>query len=488
MIQADTYYRAMLAKDRRFDGTFFVAVHTTKIYCRPICPARKPLRKNVTFYPSAAAAEEAGYRPCLRCRPETSPGTPAWRGSSAVVARALRLIAAGVVEREGMEGLILRSGIGERQLRRLFVQHLGAAPHDIVRVRRLDFAQRLLDDTAMSVTQVAFASGFGSVRSFNHAFRERFGRSPTERRKRSDKTTEPSLAVKLPFRPPYDWASLIEFFSARSIPGVERIRNGVYERTVDLGQSRGYLRAELEPDKNRLELSLDLSNQERLMEMVNRARALFDTEADPLAISAQLGRDPVLKNGLRRFPGLRLPGCWSGFEAAVRAILGQQVSLSGARLFLQRLTQACGTPLSRDGKDDLTHLFPTAAQIAGSPLTDIGLTRARAETLRRLAIEVESGRLVLDGSEDIAQTKEKLLAIKGVGPWTAEYISLRALQDPDAFPESDLVLRREMKRVGSTGELWRPWRAYAAIHLWKAATSSKGGQHVLSRSIKHSSR
>lgn len=469
--QPDIYYRALLTKDRRFDGRIFFAVVTTGIYCRPICPARTPLRKNVTFFASAAAAEEAGFRPCLRCRPETSPGTPAWIGPSTTVSRALRLIAGGIVEQEGIPGLSERVGVGERQLRRLFFEHIGAPPQAVVRTRRLDFARKLIDETDLSISQIAFASGFGSIRRFNDAFKLRFQRNPADVRKGRKPTTagSPHLTLKLPYRPPLDWQSLLAFLRDRAIPGVESVADDTYYRTFALGGSAGWFSVRPSPADPALALTVQGCTPDYLMEVVGRVRGLFDLEADPLTIAEQLTQDPRLGPLLREHPGLRVPGTWDGFELGVRAVLGQQVSVRGARTLAERLAGACGSEIAVEGHPSLRYIFPSPSQVAATDLAKIGIPRTRAQTIKRFAELVQSGELKLDASADPEGTVARLLAIPGIGPWTAEYIAMRALRHPDAFPASDLVIGRELERMGlkTAPEAWRPWRAYAAMCLWK---------------------
>lgn len=469
MTDQDTagFYRAMLARDRRYDGRFFVGVRTTGIYCRPICPARKPLLKNVRFFATSAAAELAGFRPCQRCRPESAPGTPAWKGPSATVERGLRLIRMGAAG-ESVEDLARKLGVGERRLRQLFAEHVGVSPGALTLVHRLDFARRLIDESHLPITEIAFRSGFESVRRFNEAVRHRFGRSPRELRKASGPRAPigDTLTLRLSFRPPFDWRGLLEFLDGRAIPGVEKVEGNVYHRTISLGAARGVLRAECDLQNAQLVVSLSPIPGAHLMEAVERARALFDLDADPLRIAAHLGRQPDLRTAVKSFPGLRVPGGWDGFELAVRGILGQQVSVKGARTLAGRIVAAFGTPVSKEGSG-LTHYFPSATAIAQADLERLGIFRQRARALRALAAEVAAGRITLDGSANRDATLQALLALPGVGPWTAQYIAMRALRAPDAFPDTDLVLRRAIKNRKRT-EAWSPWRAYATMYLWRS--------------------
>jgi AraC family transcriptional regulator of adaptative response / DNA-3-methyladenine glycosylase II len=473
-------YDALLSRDRRFDGRFFVGVLTTGVYCRPVCPAPSPKQKNIRFFACAAAAESAGFRPCLRCRPETSPGTPAWLGTSAVVSRALRLISEGVLDDAGVDHLAGKLGIGSRQLRRLFQSHLGASPIAIARARRLHLARRLIDETGMPIAAVAFSSGFSSVRQFNQAIRETFGRSPSQlRRKRPNETRqdkESGLAVRLPYRPPLDWNAVVRFLAPRAIPGVELVQPDCYSRTIATANGiAGSI--ELRPSKDQpfLLMTVKLPSYQGLSLVVERARRIFDLGADPLLISQHLSRNEVLAPFISKRPGLRLPGGWDKFELAIRAILGQQISVSAATTLAGRLVERFGTPVEEHGRG-LSHLFPGPERLAEADLSEIGLPRARAETIRSLASAVSTGELLLDSSSGLEDWISRATAVSGIGDWTAHYIAMRAFNEPDAFPASDLGLRRALSNgatlsaasMTSIAEEWRPWRAYAAMHLWAA--------------------
>lgn len=476
MLDFDSCYLAVRARDARFDGRFFTAVTSTGIYCRPICPARTPARRNVRFYADAAAAEAAGFRPCKRCRPEASPGSPLWDFRGDLVRRGLRLINEGVVDEQGVRGLAARLAVTERHLHRLFVAELGAPPLAVARSRRLQLARRLLRETPMPVTDVAFAAGFGSVRQFNAAMRDAYGQAPTELRGLgvARKTGGVPLELRLSVRPPYDAAALLEFLAARAIPGVEKVADGRYARTTP---SSG--RIELIPGDGHVLLRADAPDLRGVARVVARCRRLFDLDADPHSVNAVLGADPLLAPLVEARPGLRVPGAYDGFEMAVRAVLGQQVSVAGARTLAGRLVARAGTALEQPA-DGLTHLFPTAEQVAEADLTGLGMTGGRQRTLHALATAVASGDLDLDSGADVAETSERLLAIPGIGPWTVAYIAMRALGDPDAFPSGDLGLRQALERLGVTDradkhtEQWRPWRAYAALHLWTSLTRQGG--------------
>lgn len=463
MLDFDSCYRAVSARDARFDGRFFTGVTSTGIYCRPICPARTPAQRNVRFYPDAAAAEAAGFRPCKRCRPEASPGSPDWDVRGDLVARGLRLIDEGLVDEDGVTGLARRLAVTERHLHRLFMAELGAAPLAVARSRRLRLARRLLRETGMPVTDVAFASGFGSVRQFNASMRESYGISPSELRNGS--VRPPGLQLRLAFRAPYDAASLLGFLARRAIPGVETITMERYARTIPGGT------IELLPRDDHVLLRAESPGALRgVARVVARCRRLLDLDADPAAIGEALSADPLLAPLVAEAPGLRVPGAYDGFELAVRAVLGQQVSVAGARTLAGRLVVRCGKPLET-ANGTLTHVFPTAEAVAEADLSGLGLTGSRERTLRAVASAVASGEIDLAGGGDLAETAERLLALPGIGAWTVAYIKMRALRDPDAFPETDLVLGRILARYGAdrkATDRWRPWRAYAAVHLWNA--------------------
>jgi AraC family transcriptional regulator of adaptative response / DNA-3-methyladenine glycosylase II len=466
----DACYRAVAGRDRRFEGRFVVAVRTTGVYCRPGCPARIPQRRNVRFFACAAAAESAGYRPCLRCRPDAAPDSPAWNGSASTVSRALRLIAEGD-EDGSADALAGRLGVGARHLRRLFALHLGASPQAVARTRRAHFARRLLESTALPLTEVAHAAGYGSVRRFNAALQSTFGRTPSQLRRRAP--ARPSLpgdplVLQLPFRPPLDWEALAAWLAARAVPGVEVVTGAAYCRTVAVGGSVGTI--EVRPGGPRhLELRACLGALDGLAAITAAARRLFDLDADPAPIMAHLGRDPLLARAVAARPGLRVPGAFDRFELAVRAVLGQQISVGQAARLAGRIAAHYGAPLPTP-VGELTRLFPTAAALARADLGPLGLTRQRAGAVRALAEAVAAGAPLLDGTVEREAAVARLAALPGVGAWTAETIALRALGEPDAFPASDLGLRRRLGLPPATltarAEGWRPWRAYAAMHLW----------------------
>jgi AraC family transcriptional regulator of adaptative response / DNA-3-methyladenine glycosylase II len=485
-LDADLCYRALRTRDRRFDGRFFVAVRSTGVFCRPICPARTPLRENCWFVPSAAAAREAGFRPCLRCRPEAAPGTPAWQGTSATVGRALRLIHAGGLDDGDVEGLAARLGVGARHLRRLFARHVGASPRAVAQTRRVLFAKKLIDETTLPMVEVATAAGYTSVRRFNEAVRRTYGRAPRELRRAHPRAGDaPDLTLRLSLRPPLAWKALLAFLARRAIPGVESIVDGVYRRTLAIDGVPGHV-AVRRGDETSLAATVALRAPAPLVAVVERLRRLFDLEADPGPIAAHLAGDPLLAPAVAAHPGLRVPGAWDGFELAVRAVLGQQVSVRGATTLAGRLAERFGEPCPGDPSGGLDRLFPRPERLARARVETIGLPRTRADAIRALARAVADGALVLDGSADPQATREALRALPGVGDWTAAYVAMRALREPDAFPAGDLVLRRAVSRGGGTAsarevaaraEAWRPWRAYAALYLWQRASDAAAPSH-----------
>jgi len=450
--------RARLARDPRFDGKFYMAVTTTGIYCRPICPAApSPKSSNVRYYPSAAAAAEAGFRPCLRCRPEASPGTPAWNGAVSSVSRALRLISEGALDERTVDELAARLGIGSRHLRRLFLRYLGATPMGVAQTRRVHFAKRLMDETSLPLTRVAMASGFASIRRFNATFRNLYGRSPRDLRRESKRhpvASANAYSFRLAYRPPFDWDGLIAFLAPRATPGVESVTAEEYRRTISLDGQSGAIA--VRPSNGALDLTVEFPNPATLLRIIERVRRIFDLGADKAEINARLKKDQRLRGMTRARPGLRVPGCWDGFEISVRAILGQQVSVKGATTLAGRLVSAFGASAG-EGKT----LFPAADALADAGLEKIGLTRQRARSIRSLSERAARGEIIFDGSLDDAEFQARLLAIEGVGPWTAQYIAMR-MGEPDAFPSGDLHLRSFAK----DSEKWRPWRAYAAMHIW----------------------
>jgi AraC family transcriptional regulator of adaptative response / DNA-3-methyladenine glycosylase II len=463
--------RAVAARDPRFDGRFWVGVTSTRIYCRPSCPAMTPRPEHMRFFPSPAAAQEAGLRACLRCRPDAAPGSPEWDARADLAGRAMRLIADGVVDREGVGGLARRLAVSERHLHRTLVGALGAGPVALARARRAQAARLLAETTGLPLAQVAFAAGFSSVRQFNDTVRRVYGRTPGElRRTRRAAAAAPGvLALRLAARPPLDAAALVAFIGARAIPGVEEGEPGAIRRTLRLPRAWGV--AELRPGPDGAACTLRLGDLRDLGSAVERCRRLLDLDADPLAVAEALGADPLLAPLVAAAPGLRVPGGVDGFEVAARAVLGQQVSVAAARTLAGRLASALGEEVPAGG--GLTRLFPGPDAVADADLRALGLPRARAGALAALAAAAAAGGVDLDPGADREATERALLALPGIGPWTAAYVRMRALADPDAFLPTDLGLRRALAARGVTdaparAERWRPWRAYALMHLWQA--------------------
>jgi AraC family transcriptional regulator of adaptative response / DNA-3-methyladenine glycosylase II len=478
--------RARLSRDARFDGKFFIGVLTTGVYCRSICPARTCKETNVRYFPSAAAAEEAGFRPCLRCRPECSPGTPAWLGTPNTVSRALRLIGESGLEDGGVEVLAERLGVGSRHLRRLFLRHLGATPLAVAQTRRLHFAKKLIDETSLPMSQVALASGFGCVRRFNAGIRKVYKRTPTQIRSLARQTVvqpENQYFFRLRFRPPYDWDVMLKFLAARATPGVEAVELGCYRRSISVNGDHGYFEVSLDEENVALAARVQVGNPRLLFFIVERIRAMFDLNADWAAITRSLRTDPVLAQRVATHPGLRVPGCWNGFELAVRAILGQQITVKGATVLAGRIARTFGQPFSAG--NGLTHLFPSPEVLADADLARVGLPGARAETIRALARAVRDRHINFGGIVESDVFLARLCEIPGIGKWTAQYVAMRALGEPDAFPSSDLGLLRALSlrsapELERRAEAWRPWRAYAAMYLWNIPKGSEVHESRLS--------
>lgn len=470
--EAEAFYQALVSRDPRFDGRFFVGVKTTGIYCRSVCPAPKPKRRNCDFYPSAAAAEDHGFRPCKRCRPETAPGSPAWAGTKSSVTRALRLISEGALVEGSVEDLSDRLGLSARHVRRLFEEHLGTSPKGVARTQRLHLAKQFLENSALNMTNVAHAAGYQSLRSFNHDIKRVYGVTPGALRKAADPKTHSDLSVKLAYRPPYDWESMLSFFRTRTIDGVETCDAVSYERTIVLDGEPARIRV-CKGGGEFLELAIRSAKLAPVLGLVEQVRTMFDLNADPAAIDDRLCSTTAMKRFVRQQKGLRVPGAWDPFELAVRAVLGQQVTVKAARTLGSRLVASWGRKVDL-GEEKLTCLFPDAEALAEANLTTIGLTRARAETLQRLSGAVASGALELTASPE--KVRQQLLDIKGIGKWTVGYFAMRAQKDPDAFPSGDVALvnaaracglAETAKELDHVAEAWRPWRAYAALHLWK---------------------
>jgi AraC family transcriptional regulator, regulatory protein of adaptative response / DNA-3-methyladenine glycosylase II len=468
--------RARLARDARFDGKFFIGVLTTKIYCRPICRARTSKESNVRYFSTAAAAAEAGFRPCLRCRPECSPGTSVWAGTRNTVSRALQLIMESGLEDGGVEGLAERLGVGSRHLRRLFLRHLGATPSSVAQTRRLHFAKKLIDETSLPMSEVALAAGFGCVRRFNEAIRGVYHRPPTQIRRLARQAgiqPENQYVFQLDFRPPYNWPRVLEFLAARVTPGVEAVELGRYRRTISLNGNQGYFEVSLDNTNNALSVRVHFGEPRSLFFIIERIRALFDLNADWAVISETLRMDPVLAPQVASEAGLRVPGCWNGFELTTLATLGEQTSVKGATALTARIVKTFGRRLA--AADKLTHVFPTPETLADADLAGVDVPKAKAETIRALARAVCDGQIRFEGAREAGLLLGQLSGIPGLVKRTQQYVAMRVLRDPDAFPADDRILRHALGDC-TAGELekrsqaWRPWRAYASILLWQTRT------------------
>lgn len=473
--------RARLARDARFDGKFFIAVLSTGIYCRPICRARTSKESNVRYFPSAAAAAEAGFRPCLRCRPECSPGTPAWAGTRNTVSRALQLIGENGLNGGGVEALAGRLGIGSRHLRRLFLKHLGATPIAVAQTHRLHFAKKLIDETTLPMTQLALASGFGCVRRFNAAIRKTYHRTPTQVRRlapRSEALPDNQYLFRLHFRPPYHWEGMLGFLAARATPGVEVVEMGTYRRTISLNGSNGYFEVSPDDKHQALSVRIQFGDSCALFPIIERVRRMFDLNADWQVIARRLRTDPALVGPVKAEPGRRVAGCWNGFELATEAILGRQSSVKRAQTLAGRIAKAYGRPFSAAA--NLTHIFPGPEALAGAKLEMIGVPAARASTIRALARAVGDGHIRFEDIVERDTLLARLCEIPGIGKWVAEYVAMRALAEPDAFPSTDAALLSVLNlesaaELEQRAEAWRPWRAYAAMYLWNGCTARPTG-------------
>ncbi|MET8404935.1 AlkA N-terminal domain-containing protein [Streptomyces sp900116325] len=469
--------RAVRSKDARFDGWFFTAVLTTRIYCRPSCPVVPPKVENMTFYPSAAACQQAGFRACKRCRPDTSPGSPEWNARADSVARAMRLIRDGVVDREGVPGLAARLGYSARQVERQLLAELGAGPLALARAQRAQTARLLIETTELPMADVAFAAGFSSVRTFNDTVREVFALAPGELRTRAARSvktpaTPGVIALRLPYRAPLNPSNLFGHLAATAVPGVEEWRDGAYRRTLTLPYGHGIVA--LTPHPDHIACRLFLTDPRDLTRAISRCRWLLDLDADPVAVDDQLRADPLLAPLIDKAPGRRVPRTVDGAEFAVRAVLGQQVSTAAARTHAARLVTAHGIPVD-DPEGGLTHLFPTSEALACLDPEQLALPRSRRTTLTTLVGALADGSLRLGTDSDWERARAELIALPGFGPWTVEVIAMRALGDPDSFIPTDLGIRRAAQELGlpstpaaltARAAAWRPWRAYAVQYLW----------------------
>ncbi|MCX4766161.1 helix-turn-helix domain-containing protein [Streptomyces sp. NBC_01275] len=468
--------RAVQSKDARFDGWFFTAVLTTGIYCRPSCPVVPPKPANMVFHPSAAACQQAGFRACKRCRPDTTPGSPEWNQRADLVARAMRLIADGVVDRDGVPGLAARLGYSTRQVERQLLAELGAGPLALARAQRAQTARLLIETTELPMADVTFAAGFASVRTFNDTVREVFALSPSELRARVPQKNAPAtpgaLQLRLPFRAPLNPDNLFGHLSATGVPGVEEWRDGAFRRTLRLPYGHGVVA--LTPNPDHIGCRLTLSDLRDLTVAISRCRRMLDLDADPVAVDDQLRTDPLLAPLVDKAPGRRVPRTVDEAEFAVRAVLGQQVSTAAARTHAARLVTAYGDPVD-DPEGGLTHLFPTPQALAGVDPDSLAMPRTRRTTFTTLVARLADGTLHLGADSDWSQARDQLLALPGFGPWTVDVIAMRALGDPDAFLPTDLGIRRAAQELGlpstpaaltARAAAWRPWRAYAVQYLW----------------------
>ncbi|MBO6564723.1 MAG: DNA-3-methyladenine glycosylase 2 family protein [Pseudomonadales bacterium] len=466
--------QARKARDPRFDGRFFIAVRSTGIYCRPICPVKMPRAENVAFFESAAAASEAGYRPCLRCRPETAPGTPAWRGTSTTVTRALKLIHEGALDESNVSALSDRLGVTSRHLTRLFSQHLGASPNTVAQTRRLQFAKKLIDETRLAMTDVAMISGYGSVRRFNDHFQKTYGRTPGSLRK-AQVISVGDVELKIAYRVPFHFDALLDFFRIRGIPGIEKVGDA-YERSFFIDGQSGLLTVS-DSGEGHLLCRVSGGSPRSLMSIVGRVRAMFDVDAVPEEISNVLSSDKSLRPLLKRAKGLRLPGAFDPFEVSVRAIVGQQVSVKGATTVMGRIADLYGSDTGHG------RIFPDPHRLAELDPGALPMPRKRAAAIREMSSRVAEGNLRFDMDDD--EFYEILVSVPGIGPWTAQYVAMRALADPDAFLHGDLVIKKvasellgidNEKALLARAEHWRPWRGYAGMYLWRYAAELSGTQ------------
>ena len=477
----DACYRTISVRDAGFDGRLFTGVTTTGIYCRPVCPARTPRSDNVVFFASAAAAHEAGFRPCLRCRPETAPDLGAWRGASDTVSRALALLEMDAFNHACTDHLASRVGVGEKQLRRLFLQHLGASHIAVAQSRRVLLAKQLIHETRLPMTEIAVAAGFGSVRRFNAVFLALFKRLPAALRHPAGKDVSAGqhgeITLLLRYRPPYDWSAMLGFLRVRAITGVESVQGDVYRRTIGLDGQHGTV-AVIPAGGNAVRATVRFPRLAALPRIITRLRRLFDLAADPDAIALQLVKDLTLAPLVAARPGLRVPGAWDGFELAVRAILGQQITVPGAIRLAGTLVVRFGAALHEpDGA--LTHVFPDPAVLAGTDPASLGMPRNRGAALLAVAAAAVADPWIFATGRGLEAAVAQLRALPGIGEWTAQYIAMRQLREPDAFPAADIGLMRAMADADglrptasallARAETWRPWRAYAAQHLWASA-------------------
>lgn len=466
MNKEDIFYRAMLARDHRFDGKFFVGVKTTGIYCRPICPA-KPKRENVEFFSGYLAAEKAGYRPCMRCRPESAPGSPVWIGKSAIVRRAIKIINTKETLQFDEDKFAEMFGVTSRHLRRVFVEEIGKTPKQLAFENRLNLARKLITETGLDITSVAFASGFESIRRFNDAFKKRFHKPPSELRRNKVSPTN-SLKLSLPYRPPYDFDGLMSFYKNHQVGHLERFEDGKMIRIIESNGKVGQVTISHDPDASSLMVEINFPDTTYIQAILNRVRDMFDLDSDPVLIANALEVDPGMKKLLQKHKGIRLPSGWDPLETAVASILGQFVSVEMGRLLVSDLIVLTGkdSGLTHDGK--IIKLFPSINEIAASDLKGIRTTNARKETLRSFAKALVNGELSLESTQDVEEFIKGLQRIKGIGPWTSNYMALKVLRHTDAFPATDLIIARALEKhpLENINKM-SPWRGYVTTLLWK---------------------
>ncbi len=486
MFDHDTAYQALISRDSRFDGLLYVGVTSTGIYCRPICPVRKPMLKNCCFFSSAEAAEKAQFRPCLRCRPELAPGFAPVDNHHRIADRLIRRVEEGMLEEQtSLAEIAAEFFLSERQLRRVIQQELGVSPLELRQTRRMLLAKQLLTETALPITEIAWASGFRSLRRFNDVFQNRYRMTPSALRKQSQPEAaslpQQSATLQLSYRPPYDWEAMLEFLASHVMQQAEWVAEGAYHRTVALGSCRGWVRVSALPGKDALQVEFTTSLTPVLPALLRRLRDLFDLDAQPQAINDLLSRDPLLAESIARHPGLRVPGAFDAFELSIRAILGQQVTVKAATTLSSRLTERFGEPLITPWPE-LSRLSPDPATLAAASIDDIAVlgiaSAARSAAIKALAEACDSGTLRFNGSLPPDVVVQQLLALKGVGPWTASYIAMRALRWPDAFPKEDIAIRNNLggvtaRAADALSQKWRPWRSYAVQHIWKSLMPEK---------------
>ena len=476
-IDTDTLYKALSSRDPRYDGRFYVGVRTTGIYCRPTCPAR-PKKENVQFFKSKAEAEKAGYRPCLRCRPDLSPTSIQWQGTAAVVARAFGMINRGDADGNRLSGLADRLGMTDRHLRRLFQEHLGASPIEVAISRRLHLARQLLSQTGLSITDIALASGFNSLRRFNDAFVTTYRRNPSDFRKGAEESAAAAetITLRIPYIDRYDWDNLIRYFARHEVHGVDAIENDCYLRHLKTSGGESFVRVAHLEQSHSLQVSLKIRDFSQIRPLIDTIRCVFDLDHNPRQIEIPHSCPDEVRVVLEENAGLRVPGAFDPFETAVSVILGQLVSTAQGRLNLKKLVEKYGEKSTGSSHPRLSHFFPSPAVLATEDLTSLGFTKVRSNAIRELAAACHAGTLDLSRTCDLARTRKALLLIKGIGPWTVEMIALRCLGDTDAFPASDLIIDRALERYRFLPEQFSPWKSYLALALWKTQANAAQGK------------